>query len=813
MTASPPDERSRRRATMSVGPAPALIVAIPTGVALLAALRVPFTASPGAAGAQLLAVVGGLSLAFATTVRASRRDTRGFRADALWSAGAAMLATAVWSLASLVSEALRPACGASKGLAPFLVLAVPVLLLQGAVGAWIGRLTGTTWRALLGVFAFEALAILSLVIGFYLDPAWRIVSHLFVALNTEQVWGSAAPEGVDTYRAATLCFALALAAFGVAVFPGTTGDRRRRPRRAWLMGALLLAIGLVVDRNARHTVAPTHDDLARAYVMTKTRGPLVLHADPLVVRPADLDVMLAEGTLWLDRIAARLGQRPQQPIHVWVHASSEEKQRWTGASRADFALPWRHEIHVRLGGAEHHTLGHELVHVIAGEPLTTLFRTPSVGMVLQRMALIEGLAVAITPELKHSDALTVREEVAALTRLNRVADPQRLFDGLAFLSEAHQGAYAAAGSVLGAVDEQAHDGGATLRAVYAAGTLAGGLKSAERAEQFYRGYRAQLDSMTLPDGARTEVNDAFAEPSVVTATCRVAPEDRARAVRVLARTGGIREALALAGDSGTATLRDLEAELRAVGDTADFPVLASAYSARVDTSALSTPLRFLSAGDLLWQADSVAAARAIWARIPLTLSPPGLARAAMARQRLADAVLGATRDTMLARAALGMLLHGFSAGSAVDALAVARALDAADARAASAPASDAGEARTVRSLARYLLARRQSLFGRPDAAAPLLEQVLREHALPALFLEEATLMRARALATIGRAADAVGLLTTTPTAGARRVFALDVADLAERARRAALAPPRPRTVTMTSDPAWADRMLLTPFEP
>ena len=121
--------------------------------------------------------------------------------------------------------------------------------------------------------------------------------------------------------------------------------------------------------------------------------------------------------------------------------------------------------------------------------------------------------------------------------------------------------------------------------------------------------------------------------------------------------------------------------------------------------------------------------------------------------------------------------------------------------------------RRMRSLARYLLGRRHSLIRRPDAAEPLLERVLHEGTLPALFLEEAALMRARALATTGRPAEAATLLAATPTANARRVFALDVADLGERARRAASAPPRPRVVTMTSDPAWADRMLLTPFEP
>ena len=825
MTTAPPEPDARRPATMSAARVPALIVGVPTSLALLAALRFPFTASPGAAGAQVLAVVGGLALALAMALRGSARDPRGFRDDARWGAAATLITTAAWALASLVSEALRPACGSSKGLAPFIVLAVPVLLLQGALGAWIGRLTGRTRTALLVTVLAELLAMLALVVGFYLDPTWRIVSHLFVAISTEQVWGSAAPEGVETYRAATLCFALALAAFGDALFPGEEASATRRPRRAWLVGALLLVAGLVVERAARPIVAPTHADLWRAYSMTKSRGPLTMHADPLTVRAADLDVMLAEGTLWLARIDARLGQRSQQTIHVWVHATAADKQRWTGASRADFALPWRHEIHVLVGGAQHHTLGHELVHVIAGEPLTTLFHTPSVWIVGQRLALIEGLAVAITPELKRSDALTVLEEAAALTRIARAPDPEQLFNGLAFLTESHQTAYAAAGAVLGALDAQSNDGGRTLRAVYATGSIAGALGSADKAKRFFDGYRAQLSSLTLPDGALSEVTEQFSEPSTITATCREASDDQSRRARILARNGALTEALAAAGDRSLATLRDLAAETRAVGDTANFPTLARAYLALPDS--MSAAERALAAGELFWLADSTDAARTAWHEAPLATAPPVVARALIARAMLGDAISQRGATAPMARAALAMLLRYDLVSSGVEALEVARgldALDALDAAAASAPASTprstaspapegtAGDF-AVRSLARYLLARRLWILRRPDVAVPMLEQVLRERALPAPFIAEAMLMQVRALASIGRAADALLLRTSSEIGLTRRVLALELADLFERANRAMAAPPRPRLVTATTDPAWADRMLLTPFEP
>ncbi|MBI3789535.1 MAG: hypothetical protein HY275_01480, partial [Gemmatimonadetes bacterium] len=98
----------------------------PTALALAAALRFPFTASPGAAGAQLLGGAGGLARACAMALRGARRDARGFAADARWGAAVAAAIVITWTLASVVSEAMRPACGASKGVAPFVTLALPV---------------------------------------------------------------------------------------------------------------------------------------------------------------------------------------------------------------------------------------------------------------------------------------------------------------------------------------------------------------------------------------------------------------------------------------------------------------------------------------------------------------------------------------------------------------------------------------------------------------------------------------------------------------------------------------------------------------
>ena len=804
MTAAPPATTHRRsEATREGSRAPLLVVAIPTALALLAAMRFPLTASPGAAGAQLLALIGGLSIAFALAMRAARRGRGGFADDLRWGAVAISVVFGAWTFASLVSEWLRPGCGASKGIGPLVILAVPVLLVQGALGAWVGRLAGSTRRALIAIAIVELLAALALTVEFYRAPQWRIASHLFVMLSTEQLWGSAAPSGVEGFRAATALFALALGAFGIAAFPAAGVPHR--PRRVWLVAACLLTTGLVLDRIARREVAPTRAELRAAYSLVKTRGPLVLHADPLEFRVADLDLLLAEGTLWLDRIAVRLGQRPREPIDVYVHATADAKDRWTGARRADFALPWRHEVHLRFAGVPHPTLGHELVHVIAGEPLQTLFRTPGRWIVGVRPALIEGLAVAVTPELKRTGTLTVLESSAALQRFGRTPDARSLFSGLTFLGESHQGAYAAAGAALGEVARTSRDPAATLRAVYASGSIDGALGSSDAATAFFRGYTRLLDTLALPDGALAEVAEELSEPSTLRAVCRDTAPDQARTPRILARNGDMAGALAALGPRPSfATLLDLEVDARAVADTPGFGALARATAA-IDDS-LTVAARLLVAGDLVWIADGARQGAAVrfWTTVPSRSATPARARALAARVLLARAADGARPASRVAHAALTMLLRGNVMLSAPEALALARSLDAADAR--TRPGTRGAD--STLSLARYLLARRHVLVGRSDAAAPLLARLLGEGALPTVFLEEATLMHVRALGATGQVGDAITLLERARPAATRRSYALALDDLLDRARRAALAPVRPRVVNATSDPAWADARLL-----
>jgi tetratricopeptide (TPR) repeat protein len=777
---------------------PTLAVALPGAAALLFALQFPFTASPGAASAQVLGVTGGLALALGGALRGSRRDPGGMPADLRWGGAALALLFTAWTLASVLSEVLRPSCGDSLGLAPFATLALPVLALQLVLGLWIGRLAARPWRAALWLLAAELAGVLALALEYWREPTLRVTSHLFVVLTTEQLWGSAAPDGAAAYRGATLLFASAAAGFGVALWPAAQGAFAR-PRRSWLVATGLLATGLVADRAARRVVAPSHAELGQAYALVKGRGPLVLHADPRTVTAADVDLLLAEGTLWLGRIEQRLGLHPRDTIHVWVHASPEAKRRWTGAARADFALPWKGEIHTVNRGVPHPTLGHELVHVVAGQLLGNPFGVPF-GPAGPRYGLIEGLAMAVAPELKAEQDLTLLEDAAALTRLGRLAPARALLAGGAFVTEAHERAYVGVGAAVQALAAHAN-GPATLQALYRTGTVAGALESSEKAEAFFAWYQQALDTLSLPAGALATVGGHFSAPSIVTGSCRGGPSAWTGAAPV----GGPSEAArALDALPPRATLDlawSLQATVLMQGDSARAlgawrRVLGAADSLAIADASLAQ-------GDLLARAGWLDSARLAWTMAPPAARAPAVARAIAARTLLLEGLAATSPAHDVAAAALDYLVRASTGASAGALVPLATTLARADA--ANAPPA------AVRTLAAYLLGRRLWLDGDLDAAAPWLARVHADPPLPAPLATEALVLHAQALARAGRGAEAATRLTEARrTPGLRRAMDLRLADLAARSERGAGAPERPRPVTATSDPRWADRWLAGP---
>lgn len=784
-------------------------------VAALACVRFPLTSTPGPEAALVLAVVGGVALCLSQAMRAARRSPDGYAAElgkALMVAAAMLV---VFAVVTGVSGWLRPSCAPQRGFLAFLVLSAPVLLLHGALGTLLGRALGRPGRAALAAVVLLCAAGLLLFVRWYRDPTFIITSHLFVVVAGDLLRGAAMPVEVMAFRIGTLCFGLAIAFGGAAYWPrirraGVAGAPTNT-LALWGLSAAGLVVGLIADSASRADIRPPRAQMEERYSYVKRRGPLVVHADPLALRPKDVDAVLAEGTLWLDRLATRLRTHPTDDIHLWVHADRGSAAHFTGAAHVDFALPWRREIHVEGANVPHRTLGHELAHVVAGELSTAPLRIPSRFVFFHRAAITEGVAVALTPELAVNGGLTVKEQAAAMRRAGFAPETAALFSGLSFFAESPARGYTAAGAFIESlVARTLPDPTRALATLYATGSLEEALGSEEALALLVTAHDQHLDELPLPEDAAAIAVARFERPSVLDEVCAPADAARARAVRTRARAGdvegAVREAEAL-GPASQRTLEDLLADAIRVDDDTAAVAFAERIAAlptpkRKDASALAAQ-RGEIVGDARWRTGDRARARAEWDRVRVEAMPIDDGRALLARRVLADVVLRGG-PAPASSAALDVLTATKPEERAAAFARLHYAMGADDATTLELRA----EAREGVRVARYIHARRLVQQGALDDAIAALRSLLDEGRLPAPLLEQTQLALATALLKRERAAEARDLLYAAADAAERPASRLILRDRAERAARAVGAPEPPPHVDERSDPAWADRLLL-----
>src|SRR5688500_10767885 len=106
--------------------AAAVLAMLAVVVSAVACLAFPLTANPGPESAQMLGVVGGVSLALLQAARAARRSQSGFFAELLGGLAVATGMLAVFIIATAIGGALNPSCNPARGFLPFFFLAMPV---------------------------------------------------------------------------------------------------------------------------------------------------------------------------------------------------------------------------------------------------------------------------------------------------------------------------------------------------------------------------------------------------------------------------------------------------------------------------------------------------------------------------------------------------------------------------------------------------------------------------------------------------------------------------------------------------------------
>ena len=526
---------------------------------------------------------------------------------------------AIFIVATAIGGAIRPSCNPSSGFLPFFFLAVPVLVVHTAIGTWVGRIVGKPGRAALAMLLVELGFSLWLFIGWYREPSFRIASHVSVVVAGDLLRGATMPAVVVGFRAATLAFGMALLLLGAARFPRIRRAGLATPTVSspalYAAAAACLVVGIAAHSMSVDALLPAREEMERTYSLVKKRGPLVVHADPVAVRPRDVDAVLAEGTLWLERIALRLGARPADDVHVWLHGSRDARStgrarrtstsRCRGAARSTSSAPmcrtgrWATSSRTRW----------------LASCRTTFLRVPSDFIVWQHAAVVEGVAVALTPELAIRNGLTVKEQAAAMKKAGLAPDTARLFDGISFFGESPARAYVAAGAFIESlVARSLPDPTPALAALYKSGSVADAVGSKEAAGSSRARHDEMLDSLPLPPDAAMAAADQFSRPSILRDVCEPADAERARLMRARIRTGDVDSVLAeLDSGDDRATLDDLLTDAIDVDDPEALTRVGERLERLSDPADLAR--RTEDYGTALWLAGRKRDAMATWDRV------------------------------------------------------------------------------------------------------------------------------------------------------------------------------------------------------
>ncbi|WP_437933202.1 hypothetical protein [Sorangium sp. So ce341] len=328
-------------------------------------------------------------------------------------------------------------------------------------------------------------------------------------------------SGLLTYRAGTLATLVAASALAHHLVHDAGGRLSFQPQGRpglLLLGAACAALSAAnLLEGARLGHFQTSETIA-AELGALSQGQRCEVVYPRGMREADVqrfvrecDAHVAAGERWLGAPAEQ-GGAPLR-VRAYLFESAAQKGALMGASRTYVAKPWRREVYLQAAGYPHPTLGHEIMHVLAGAFARGPFEIAGrLGGWLPDPGLIEGIAVAGSP--REGEDLSPSEWAKAMKDLGILPPLARLF-ALGFLAENSSTAYTVSGAFVGHV--RATYGPAAVRAWYGGKPLPE-LTGASWAEM-ERAWHAELDALSLPDAARAQAKARFDRPAVFERRC------------------------------------------------------------------------------------------------------------------------------------------------------------------------------------------------------------------------------------------------------------------------------------------------------
>ncbi len=366
--------------------------------------------------------------------------------------GAAFLlslaALAVPFLASVVFAFTSTRCNPFAAIGFFPLLTLPSALAAAAAGVLCGLAGQRAWSA--GLW-YLALVAASAAVSFWpvlFGPQVYLFNH-FGGYWPGPLYDEALAVRPPLYwfRLETVLVSAFLWFLGAFLLDMKTGSLSRpyfRPGAALLLVSLGLAIGWM-EQTAPSLGIRITDRALQAKLGGKRE---TKHFDlyfPRGKAKEDIDRLERDLEFRHHQLRAFFGEAPTERLRVYLYRTPDEKLQLVGASRTQFAKPWRLELHINDARYPHPILKHELAHLMSAPFGSGPFRLTSTFGLFPQMGIVEGMAVAAD---NPNDELTLHEWSAAMRAQGLMPDIRALLGPTGFYRAAASRAYTAVGSFL-----------------------------------------------------------------------------------------------------------------------------------------------------------------------------------------------------------------------------------------------------------------------------------------------------------------------------------------------------------------------------
>ncbi|MEE8409123.1 MAG: hypothetical protein V3T05_05935 [Myxococcota bacterium] len=274
---------------------------------------------------------------------------------------------------------------------------------------------------------------------------------------------------------------------------------------------VLVTTAFELEAGPRFGFRVSRGDIEAVLPAVVKRAGLVIHL-PEHVDEKRREAIADEHAFRLAQLERRLEIEVPRTIHSYVYRDANQKARLMGGRATMIAKPWLFEIHVHGLSTPHPVVAHELVHVVAATFGSQLLGVSSRYGLVVNMALVEGAAVALSPERGDLD---LDSWARAMRELGMAPEVRELFGPGGFWTQAPRRAYTVAGSFVRHL--LATHGAHAFKNAYARADFEGAY--GQSLHDLVTTWEAQIDARALSQRERRIATERFRRPSIFSRPC------------------------------------------------------------------------------------------------------------------------------------------------------------------------------------------------------------------------------------------------------------------------------------------------------